>query len=407
MAEPLANIAPITGRYFPDWIEAYKEYAAHSEAPDQFHYWTAVSTIGGALRRKVWIDMGYFKWHPNFFIFFVAPAGIVAKSTTAGIGLDILGELPYINFGPAATSWQALIRKLSEVQEEIAYPDGSFQAQSALTILASELGTFLDPRDRGMIDALVNLWDGKEGEFVKMTKQDGEEIVVNPFINIIGCTTPSWIAENLTEYFSGGGFASRTVFVYAEEKRRLVAHPMEHMPEDSAELRQKLVADLENIAAMVGPFTITKEALAWGEKWYEEHYYGKHPHLQNERFGGYLARKQTHIYKLAQVISASRSSARIITPEIFQTAYEQTTILEHDMPKVYGSAGREQKMLHANEMLELIIQSKGIGQAALYRKYFKTMSNETFSEVVKSMLATNLVELGQIDGVPTLFPKEQ
>lgn len=146
-------------RHFSNWLDAYREHARHSEAPDVFHYWTGVATIAGALRRKVWIDMGYFKWHPNFFIFFVAPPGIVAKSTTADIGLRLLTELPFINMGPAATSWQALVKKLSEIQEEVAYPDGSFQAMSAITIVASELGTFLDPRDRGMIDALVSLWD--------------------------------------------------------------------------------------------------------------------------------------------------------------------------------------------------------------------------------------------------------
>ncbi len=319
--------------------------------------------------------------------------------------MDLLGELPYINFGPAATSWQALIKKLSEVQEEIAYPDGSFQPQSALTILASELGTFLDPRDRGMIDALVNLWDGKEGEFVKLTKQDGEEPVVNPFINIIGCTTPSWIAENLTEYFAGGGFASRTVFVYADKKRRLVAYPFLHEEKDIDDKRTKLISDLEAISSLVGAFTITEEGIAWGKNWYKEHNEAEHAHLKGERFSGYLARKQTHIHKLAMVISASKRADLMITGEDLQKAYDEVTILEDDMPKVYGLAGREKKMLYANEMMTEIIAEGGIGQAALYRRYFKIMSNETFMEIVKSMMATNLIELWTKDGIPTLIPK--
>lgn len=405
MAETNPKIVPITGRYFPNWIEAYKEYAGYTEAPDAFHYWTAVSTIGGALRRKVWIRPGKYKWHPNFFIFFVAPPGIVQKSTTASIGMDLLSELPYINFGPAATSWQALVRKLSEVQEEIAYPDGSFQPQSAITIMASELGTFLDPRDRGMIDALVSLWDGKEGEWVKLTKQDGEEPIVNPFINIIGCTTPSWIAENLTEYFAGGGFASRTVFVYAEKKRRLVAYPFLYEQDNVDEIRTKLISDLEDIASLTGQFTLTDDGIEWGKAWYIEHDKSDHAHLKGERFSGYLARKQTHIHKLAMVISASRRRDLMITVEDLQEAYDEVTVLEEDMPKVYGLAGREQKMLYANEMMTEIIAEGGIGQAALYRRYFKIMSNETFTEIVKSMMATNLIELWTKDGVPTLIPK--
>ncbi len=394
-------------RHFPNWIEAYLEYAKHSEAPDPFHYWTAVSTIAGALRRRVWIDMGYFKWHPNFFIFFVAPAGIVAKSTTAGIGLDILAELPFIHIGPAATSWQALVRKLSEIQEEIAYPDGSFQAQSAITIFASELGTFLDPRDRGMIDALVSLWDGKEGPWVKMTKQDGEEVVINPFINIIGCTTPSWIAENMTEYFSGGGFASRTVFVYAEKKRRLVANPWRHMPENTDEYRRKLISDLEEISSLLGPFQFTEDAIDWTENWYEEHFYGKHPHIQSERFDGYLARKQTHLYKLAMIISASRSSNLTITLPDITKAFDQVTILEKDMMKVYGRAQREKSAVFAADMIEYIQTNGAIAKDELFRKHMKTMSWTTYEEVIKSMINSGYIEYENIAGIIMLTPTEK
>ena len=394
-------------RHFSNWLTAYREYAQYSEAPDAFHYWTGVSSIGGALRRKVWIDMGYFKWHPNFFIFFVAPAGIVAKSTTAGIGIDMLAELPFINIGPSATTWQALVQKLSEIQEEIAYPDGSFQAQSAVTILASELGNFLDPRDRGMIDALVNLWDGKEGPFEKLTISSGNVVVLNPFINIIGCTTPSWIADNMTQYFAGGGFASRTVFVYAEKKRKLVAYPQRHMPKNTEKFKEKLIEDLEDISTLVGEFTITEEAFEWGENWYKEHYAGEHPHLQNERFSGYLARKQTHIHKLAMVVSASRRNTLTITAEDFQEAFDETTKLEYDMPKVYGSAGREQKMLFATEMVEMIHAEDGIGKEALYRKYFKTMSHDTFEEIVKSILATGYVSLDNVEGEIKFLPVKE
>lgn len=393
-------------RHFSNWLDAYRDFAKDTEAPDAFHYWTGVATIAGALRRKVWINMGHFEWFPNFFIFFVAPAGIVNKSTTLDIGMRLLRELPYINIGPAATSWQALVRKMSEIQEEIAYPDGSFQAMSAITVPARELGTFLDPRDRGMIDALVSLWDGEEGPWTKLTKQDGEEIIINPWIHIIGCTTPSWIAENLTEYFSGGGFASRTVFVYAEKKEKLVAYPFRHMAKNSDEIKQKLIEDLEQISSLVGAFEITEDALDWGEVNYEGHYGSKHEHLASERFGGYLARKQGHLHKLAMVISASHRDTLVITQPDLQEAYEEVTRLEGDMPKVYGSAGKEQKMVFAEEMMGIILAAgkKGIGKEELYRRYFKLISHDTYEDLIKSMTGTGKIIHKNIGGVVTLIP---
>lgn len=66
--------------------------------------------IAGALRRKVWIDQAYFKWYSNFYIIpLVAPPGIVSKSTTAGIGMSILREVPGVNFGPDVVTWPAFV----------------------------------------------------------------------------------------------------------------------------------------------------------------------------------------------------------------------------------------------------------------------------------------------------------
>jgi hypothetical protein len=60
-------------RIHNDWIKAYQEYASHSEAPPRMHFWTAVSALAGALRRKVWIEQAYFQWYANMYIIFVAP----------------------------------------------------------------------------------------------------------------------------------------------------------------------------------------------------------------------------------------------------------------------------------------------------------------------------------------------
>lgn len=394
-------------RHFPNWIEAYISYANYGEAPPEFHYWTAVATVAAVLRRKVVVDMGTFRYYPNFFIFFVAPAGIVAKSTTAAIGMEILYDLDYIHIGPSATTWQALVRRMSEIQEEVLHPDGSYEAMSAITVCASELGTFLDPRDRGMIDALVSLWDGQQGEWEKLTKEHGSEVIVNPWINIIGCTTPAWIAENLTEYFSGGGFASRTVFVYAEKKYRIVAYPFRHMPPDRGETRRKLIEDLKDISSMVGEYTIAEDAADWGEAWYEKHLAGPHKNLQNEKFSGYLARKQGHVHKLAMILAASKRSELIITKEDLIQAVDEVTRLEDDMPKVYGSAQREKSSIFAVEMLQYITSNGPVGKQDFYRRYFNVMSYTTYEEIVESMIGTGRLSLNNIAGVLKLCPVKE
>src|SRR3990167_4389771 len=101
-------------RQLEDWIAAYLDYTQHSEAPSKFHFWTAVSTIAGALRKKCWFDMGYFKWSPNFYIILVAPSGVATKSTTMRIGMNFLRRLPDVSMGPNTLTWQSLLPALNE-----------------------------------------------------------------------------------------------------------------------------------------------------------------------------------------------------------------------------------------------------------------------------------------------------
>ncbi len=380
-------------RNYPDWIQEYLKYTNHTEAPKTFHYWTAVATISGALRRRVWINMGHFKWFPNFFIFFIAPAGIVSKSTTVDIGMDLLTELDYIHIGPAVASWQALVKDLGECREEAAVGDGTFQPMSAMTIVASELGTFLDPRNQDMVNVLVSLWDGKTGAWKKITKKDGEEIIINPWISIIGCATPSWIAENFTEYFAGGGFASRTVFVYEEEKANYIAYPFRRMPDEAVMEKwgKSLTQDLEGISNLYGKFTITEEALDWGEKWYYEHFNSPHEHLQSERFKGYLARKQTHIHKLAMVLSASRRDDLIIDLAELKEAHEQVTALETDMPKIYGISNREAEMSIAADIFMKLSEKGKVSKMKLYREFIHVIKWDTYESVLRSLINSGKV----------------
>jgi len=391
-------------RILEDWLTEYMAYTEHTEAPDKFHFWAGVSTIAGALRRRVWINMGYFTWTPNFFIFFVAPPGIVNKSTTGQIGTDLLRELGYINFGPSAGTWQALIKKMAECGEEFPLPNGDCMPMTAVTVVLSELGTFLDPNNREQIDVLVDLWDGKQGVWRKSTKSDGDEDVVNPWVNLLGFTTPAWVAENFTSYFSGGGFMSRSLFVYSDRKRRLVAYPFEHLPPDFLTRRQRLIHDLDEIAKLCGPFELGKEAIAWGKDWYKKHKEAAHEHLNRERFGGYLARKQTHIHKVAMVMSASERQDMIITARDLARANDKVTELEADMPHMFGQVGREKEVVLAAEVLSYIRNNGEMPRAQVYRNFMRTVGWETFEKVLKSLSQGGLISLQVRETVMFVVP---
>lgn len=392
-------------RNFPNWLQAFIDYASFGEAPRHMYFWTGVSTIAGVLRRKTWIDQKNFKWFPNFYIVLVAPPGIVSKSTTAGIGMDLLRSVVGVKFGPEIVTWQALASAFVGAAETFEY-QGLHHTQSALTIESSEFGNLLNPQDKEMVDILVTLWDGKN--IRKETKHNGSDEIVNPWINLIACTTPSWIAGNFPEYMIGGGLTSRMVFVYADQKERFVAYPSKAAPADLMEKKAALLEDLETISVnCVGEYVLTPEAEAWGEAWYKHHYTGERPkHLDDDRFGGYFARKQTHIHKLAMVIAAAQRNDMVITMEDLQIATTMVTDLEPDMAMVFSKIGKTDEAFYAERLINFVRRQGQCSYTDVYRfVYSQFPSLRDFEGVFSGCLKAGFIELVQVNNVPTVRAK--
>ena len=392
-------------RIHADWLQAFVEWASYGEAPLKTLFWTGISTIAGALRRRVWIDQKYFQWLPNFYVIIVAPPGIIAKSTTANIGMNLLREIPDVRFGPDVITWQALITALAKSTESVPDPRnlGEFYPMSCVTFCSDELGNLLNPHDRDLIDALVTLWDGKRGEFLKETKTSGSDRVENPWVNIIGCTTPAWISGNFPEYMIGGGFTSRCVFVYADKKRQLVPYPDAAVPQSFEDDRRKLIHDLEMISMLFGEFRLAASARKWGDDWYARHWADPPVNLTGDQFGGYLARKQTHLHKLAMILSAAEGDSLVITDQHLIKAEAFINVIEQDMPKVFSRIGQSVITRGTFEIIQLVESVPGITQTQLFGRLVRTLSYKDFGEALAGALNAKEVVSLQVGSEMKLF----
>jgi hypothetical protein len=365
------------------------------------YFWTGVSTIAGVLRRKVWLDQTFFTWYPNFYVVLVAPPGIVSKSTTASIGMNLLKEVPGIHFGPDSITPQALITACAQCSERFEC-NGEFYPMSALTISSSELGNLLNTQDSVMINILIDLWDGRDA-FVKMTKMNGNDTVEAPWVNMIACTTPSWLEANVPEYMIGGGLVSRMVFVYAEKKHKFVAYPGFDVPKDHAGLKQKLIADLVKMAALKGPFEMTKEAIHFGRVWYQQHWEKKPANMDDDRYGGYLSRKQAHVHKLAMVLAASRGDTLVLEPEDLATALTMVSALEEQMPQVFKKIGRTEDALHSDRFIAFCKKKGTVPYAEAYRYIHSHFPGfRDFEDMVKGCIQSKQLRLEDRGGTMTL-----
>jgi hypothetical protein len=343
--------------------------------------------------------MRKFVWTPNFYIILVAPAGIAAKSTTVGIGYRMLSKVPGISFGPESLTWQALADSLYLATEGVKYlgRDGleHIKPQSAITVFISELGTFLSTEDDKFISFLIRVWDGQEDSFQHKTRTSGTVDVVNPWLNLVACTTPSWLASNFKETMIGGGLTSRIVFIHGESKRIVIPYPDEVIvPDEYSRIESDLTDDLRAISQLSGEYHLSADARAWGRDWYNRLWNSPRPaHMASERYSGYIARKQTHIHKLAMVLAASKRESLIIEKEDLEEAEVGINGIEPDMIRVFNSIGLDREATRSREIASIVRTYGWISHDSLYSLCMNTMAMKDFDSAALSAVRGGILDV--------------
>ena len=358
-------------RLLPDWLSAFLDYTEHMEAPRFMRTWAGISAIASTLRRKVWIDQDQFIWTPSLYIIFVGPPGVITKSTTTDMSSNLLRQVPGIKFGPNNITWQALATSFADASESFQWPpdSGDWNPMSAITLVSRELGSLLNPKDQDLVNLFIELYDGAKS-YEKVTKMSGNDTIEAPWINMLGATTPSWIADNVPKSALGGGLISRCIFLYGDEKEKMVAYPADAIRNKEVHKRveEALVHDLEHLALnLIGPYEITKEAKVWGTKWYVDLWTNAKQHYNDDKIMGYIARKQTHLHKLAMVLAASRKDEMTITEEDLQLADQMLLSIEDSLDKVFAQIGRTEQSVQAERFIKLIEQRGAVAYDEAYR----------------------------------------
>jgi len=222
-----------------------------------------------------------------------------------------------------------------------------------------------------MVNMFIDLWDGRKA-LIKNTKNSGNDIVDSPWVNMLACTTPNWIANNMHAGIVGGGFTARCIFIYADTKERFIAYPKYNFPEQRDNTILKLQQDLEHIAiTLCGEYELNAAARTWGERWYEQHWKSVSNGWREEWLSVYMARKQTHLHKLAMVLAASQRDELLITETDLKLADVLLESTEKGYAKVFAHVGKTTEAVEADKLLDYI---KSMGEAT-YPKAFKILHN--------------------------------
>lgn len=361
-----------------DWLQTWIEWVAPlTEAPETYITWTGLFVLSSALRQRVWFPKKYLgKWEiaPNLYILFVAPSG-KRKTTAADQARELIDEIPGITQGPDIPSKEFLFSTITKS------PDFS------MSVNAGEWGEFISKSGPDMYSFLTNAYDRKK-RLSAGTHIRGVELAEKPVINIIGATTPEWIADNMTQSVIGGGFASRVIWVVEPDVarrqmfyRKIIAKYGEGYFET---LKQNLLTDLTHIANNIaGEFELDSEET---EDWFEEWYQATAGKVDDKKLTSYFERKPAHILKVAMLLHCAHSDNLTMTRTDIEQAKKILAFTEKNMPLALKSVGKNPYTADIDSIAEYIKNKGPVKQWQILSNFYGAAPPNVLKELLLSVV---------------------
>lgn len=348
-------------RHLGDWLDAYLHFTEETEPCELFRSWVGISVIAAALQRKCFLKWGSQTWYPNLYIVLVGPPGEPRKGTAMASGYSLLHGLN-LRMSADRLTPEYFIKELSSCLTTTQFDTGKFMNHCSLTVFSKELTVFIGYKNSQFLADLTDLYDCADNWSYR-TKGGGQFEVTGAWLNMLAATTPEQIQAALPAEAIGGGFASRVLFIYADKRGKTVPMPLE-----DEELKQKLIADLEEIALLSGSFRATNEYVLARTEWYVN----ERPEdqvIQDARFAAYYSRKASTATKLSMILCASRCEDMKLREIDFVNAVNMLNEAEVSMPRALSGVGKSDYAEVLPLLMEEILKHKEVSMSHLMRRF--------------------------------------
>jgi hypothetical protein len=360
-----------------------------TEVPPRFAIWCGLSTLLSVMERRIWIAQGVFNIYPNFFIILVAASG-QKKSTPINLVDKLLRRIEPKgpNIVAQKVSPEALISAIKS--QETQDSKHLLQQSCGGIVIADELATFLDrgALDRGLGPILTKLFDCSNFEYETLKR--GTETVEGGYLSILGGTTIELLRSCLPRDAIGGGFTSRTIFVYEDK----VAPPVPWVEYDETmiDVEVELVQYLTRIFDLRGPITVAPDARAFFEHDYRERYH--HTEFRrNANLQGYENRRHTHLFKIAIALMLAEDPSLSLQLHHIRGAKYILEEAEEQMPRVMDLIVASDVGSQGNRVFQYIQSLGQVSRSDLVRHFGHQMDTQEISKALDVLVVGRRVKL--------------
>jgi hypothetical protein len=380
-------------RNFRNFLEAYRDYTRNQESSEKIHHWVGVSIIAAALQRKVWLSRGYYTLFPNLYTLVIGPSGIVRKSTSTGIGVNLLRELMGFRIVSEKITQASLLQQLEMSSEKFTIGPREYR-QSAPFIYASELSVFMEANYGSTSDLFTTFYDCIPNDSTKAwtykTRTADAIKIYGPCLNLLGASTPEWlISKCIPREEMEGGFTSRIIFV-VEGGKPVKNIPFPELDPEMEALRPKLIEDLEQIYTLKGEFVIDAEAKKFYADWYIDYRRSLATRL-DPRMAGYYGRKSETILKLAMVASVAEDDSLIVRQAHIVRAMAWLQLIEASMLDAFDPGGKNEHAPIQRAVWKAIQEKGEVTHIDIIKRFWRDINGKDLTQVL-----TDLEAMGEI-----------
>jgi hypothetical protein len=257
---------------------------------------------------------------------------------------------------------------------------------------AEELPSFLgmDAWKSGKLADLTTLYDCAP-TWRSETKNRGKFEIVQPYLCMLGGSTPSGLYDVLPPASIGQGFTSRIIFAWAGEYTKRV--PVKPWTEKHKTLFEALKHDIEIISHISGPMQLSDVAtVLWSD------YYRYRPDplevFTDQRLQGFASRMPFYVKKLAVIVRLSDPEVGMVIEahhleRAIQIIDEQSKILHN----VYEDIAPSTIIRFYPKVIRAMLTLGGVNvpHSELMQKFSHDMDRREFKEVIGGLVDMGVV----------------
>lgn len=319
----------MSGRQLRSWVDGFLEHTKNISSPEIFRKWAAISTIAGALERKVWVDVGQGPLYPNLYVILCGTPGVGKTAVTLRVR-RAWKKLNAHKVASASMTGASMIDELVKAERIIIRPTEvpTHVVFNSLLICSNEFGTLMPSYDPDIINRMTDIYNCEEYSETRRTIKE-DVVIEKPQLNMIIACTPSYLNGLIPSGAWEQGFMSRMIIVFSSEA---ILTELFEEKEDNEELKKMLHEDLKIIGDLYGKFIFTVDARDLLKSWNRN---GKKPLPFHPRLLHYNQRRLEYVLKLSMVASVIGSDELLVNKEHIEQSMAWLFEIEKLMPDTF------------------------------------------------------------------------